>query len=411
MAPCGSNRAAALFLLRLRRAVRVRCGTCRGLETVPPFPLPSSQELTRPLAEAAPMPSVHVLPLPHLPSGDVRPTHGGIDSPLPRGGRSPIAVRDHVQGIAERITGQPAGRSHPELRSRASCEAAGGQAHWVGGLETAPPPGARPWAAQVTMRTPRASGVSPSDRCAPAAADRGLGKTFHRLPDGVTALVRRARVDDAYGARALDVLLSQLEPAVRRFVQGRVDDLPDAPDVASDVTQETLAIVARSLRQYRGEEDAAFVRWVLAIARREALRAVRGLALRLVVRWFQAEIQRGAARALAWLGGNPADNRSFDLVTDGDDALIRALASATDHGASPQLQLVRRHVVDGLTWEEAAAELGTSPAAAKRRYQRAQAALLRSALAAVEALPEPERSRARDALAARSLRTKASRPP
>jgi RNA polymerase sigma-70 factor, ECF subfamily len=203
--------------------------------------------------------------------------------------------------------------------------------------------------------------------------------------DPATSLVDLRRLAARGDRSALEQLLRRVQRGVQRYLQRRLPDRRDCNDLADDLRQEVLIRAVSALNRATFEDDRRLLAWLLVIARN------------VLMDHYRAERRRprslppAAMEALgddaslaAWLhsGGSPGAE------------LLDALVSEALRGVPERTQeLVRLRVQMGHSWSEVGAALGTSASAAKRRFQRAQAALRRRILVAVDNLPPTERAR------------------
>jgi RNA polymerase sigma-70 factor (ECF subfamily) len=179
--------------------------------------------------------------------------------------------------------------------------------------------------------------------------------------------------------RALDRLVREVEGPIYRYLLGRLRAAPDAEDLARDLCQETLIRAVASIARGTFASDARLLSWGLTIARNvllDHLRQARG----------RAEVRGDAHWAhVAAAGSLPGEEAPppRPLETFAAEALAQVPESTAE--------LLRLRLVGGRTWSEVARALGISESAAKRRFQRAQAALRRQILARVDALPSEDR--------------------
>lgn len=177
---------------------------------------------------------------------------------------------------------------------------------------------------------------------------------------------------------ALNRLLHGIEAPVYRYLLTRLRAAPDAGDLALDLRQETLIRAAASLARCTFASDARVVAWALTIARNvllDHLRAARG----------RGEVRDDAGRAYAGAEWPPPDDGSPPRLLETFAA--EALAEVPEDTA----ELLRLRLVAGRSWKEVGEALGVAESAAKRRFQRVQAALRRRILARVDALPPDAR--------------------
>ena len=179
-------------------------------------------------------------------------------------------------------------------------------------------------------------------------------------------LLAAARAGDR---RALSRLLELLSGPIYRFGRGFCGDPHDAEDVA----QVTLAALARTLHDFRG--DSSLTTWAYTVARNACTRHRR----------------RGAgepARFEALDAGGPERSAALQVADPGEDpqrALERAELRATLERAIASLPPAQREVlvlrdVEGLPAKQVGKILGLGERAVKSRLHRARVAL-REALA------------------------------
>jgi RNA polymerase sigma factor (sigma-70 family) len=166
-----------------------------------------------------------------------------------------------------------------------------------------------------------------------------------------------------------------VEGPVYRYLVGRLRAAPDAEDLARDLCQETLIRAAAAIGRSTFASDGRLLSWGLTIARnvlRDHLRQARGRAE------VRGEDHWGRAEAVGLLPGEeaPPPRRLETLAAE----VLAEVPEAT-------AELLRLRLMGGQTWNEVAQALGTSESAAKRRFQRAQAALRRKILARMDASP------------------------
>ncbi len=181
------------------------------------------------------------------------------------------------------------------------------------------------------------------------------------------SLIERARAGDT---AALEELLAEVAPAVRRFGVRMCKD----PHDADDVLQDTLLTIATHLPEYEGRSS--LTSWVFALTRSACARRRRGAKNR----------PHESADALAERGdGNPTPaERAADRELGG--ALTRALDDLPDD----YREVILLRDVEGLTAPEAAIALGISVDALKSRLHRAREALRTSLAPLLEgAAPKP----------------------
>ncbi|MCB9626004.1 MAG: RNA polymerase sigma factor [Sandaracinaceae bacterium] len=166
------------------------------------------------------------------------------------------------------------------------------------------------------------------------------------------ALLERARRGDG---EAMQALLTELSPSVRRFGQQLCRHEADA----MDVMQDTLLAVASHLGDF--EQRAALSSWVYALARSACNRRRRGLK-------NQAHLPESAVAERADSEATPEERLEAAEV---GRSLGRALCGLPD---SQREVIVLRDLM-GLSASETAKRLGISVPALKSRLHRARAAL------------------------------------
>lgn len=191
-------------------------------------------------------------------------------------------------------------------------------------------------------------------------------------------LLRAARSRDS---GATEVLLRRLYPALSRYARRRLSGLVDAHDVADDVTQEAMIRIARGLHQTRAATDAQLIGWSLSILRNTIhdhfrLHPPGDEPIRLTM---ENEAWIDPAFSPSWDVVQPPTLRTGQVLT----RLVREVCSALPSHAIYllHLRLERRAI-----WEDIAVELGTTPAGAKRRFQRLQTTLRKRILQNIDLL-------------------------
>ena len=239
------------------------------------------------------------------------------------------------------------------------------------------------------MHTPDAAVAG---RCPPHPAGAARGRAIPIDPERGSAgsLVRLGVMAQAGCARALDSLLRQVEGPVYRYLVVRVRAAPDAEDLARDLCQETLIRAVASIPRSTFASDGRLLSWGLTIARNVLLDHLRRARGRAEVR---GEEHWGLVAAAGLLPGEelPPPRPLETLAAE-------VLAEAPESTA----ELLRLRLVNGWTWNEVAGMLGISESAAKRRYQRAQAAMRRKILARMDGSPVQPRPPPRAAPGGRS---------
>ncbi len=172
--------------------------------------------------------------------------------------------------------------------------------------------------------------------------------------------------------RRLHDLADRHGPRVLAYLGRRVDPREDA----ADVYQAVLTTTWRKIHAVPSDHDVA-LGWLVAVARREL-----------------ANHRRGQARRMA------ATERLRDALATGEhtayekgpqDPAVDALRAALDQLDETDRELVTMTYWDDLTSEQAAGALGISPAAARKRLQRARQRLAGRVTSATEGDTEPVR--------------------
>ncbi len=181
-------------------------------------------------------------------------------------------------------------------------------------------------------------------------------------------LIERARGGDA---AALEVLLTELAPAIMRF--GR--RMCGHPADADDVVQDTLLAISQHLGEFEGRSSLSS--WAFSLTRSACSRRRRGL----------------KNQPLLPLDPGEEESRS-DLSTPESDIVDRQLSSLVDKALSDlsdeHREVILLRDVEGLTAPEAADSLGITIEALKSRLHRARGALRRSLAPALEQnIPAP----------------------
>ena len=127
-------------------------------------------------------------------------------------------------------------------------------------------------------------------------------------------------------------------------------------DAAFDLTAETFAQAWLGRRRFRDEAGGSAGPWLYGIARNVLVLSVR-----------RGRLERAARERLGLL----REEASAEPEESWLDGLDEALAELPD----AQQEAIRLRVVDDLAYEQVAAELGTTPQAARVRVHRGLAAL------------------------------------
>jgi len=219
--------------------------------------------------------------------------------------------------------------------------------------------------------------ASPDPHPVPARA--GAVSPRDSAPEGPGSLLALGLLAQAGNARALDRLLRRVEGPVYRYLVRRLVAAPDAEDLARDLCQDALIRTAAGLERCTFASDGRLLAWVLTIARNVLLDHLRQARGRAEVRGDPRWVLSAATEPPP--GDDAAPPRALETFA------AEALADLPEGTA----ELLRLRLVAGRSWKEVGDALGIAQSAAKRRFQRAQAALRRRILARVEALPPEAR--------------------
>ena len=169
-------------------------------------------------------------------------------------------------------------------------------------------------------------------------------------------LIREARGN----ASALDELYRRHAPGVHAWLRARAGE-----EIAVELTAETFAQAALSLRRFRDEADGSARPWLRGIARN----LLRG----------SFERQRLETAARRRLGMSVPTSDDFDAVDEREraDRLRRALADALASLPADQRAALELRVVGDLAYRDVASSLQISEVAARLRVRRALASLSR----------------------------------
>jgi RNA polymerase sigma factor (sigma-70 family) len=194
--------------------------------------------------------------------------------------------------------------------------------------------------------------------------------------DVLVPLLKRASEGDE---PALTALLTRLHVVVSRFIRRRMNyDLAAEPFV-EDAAMEALIKIAEHYHTCRADSDGQVVAWALSVARTVSIDLLR-----------QGLLHYGAA-AVCIDAGLPSDDGNSD-VSRATALLLQVQQEVQDSLPEALQRLLWLHLVEGASWADVGAELGTSAAGAKRRYQRGQARLRRLMFSRIHDLPAEERN-------------------
>ena len=170
-------------------------------------------------------------------------------------------------------------------------------------------------------------------------------------------LIREARRD----AEAFTELYRRHAPAVARWFAARVPQR-----IAGELTAETFAQAALSLKRFRDEADGSAAPWLYGIARN------------LLRRSLERERVESAARRRLGAPIRSYDDDADELVERLDAAQLRpALEAALEQLPPSQHEAVQLRVIRALDYDEIADSLGCSQVAARIRVARGLSSLSR----------------------------------
>lgn len=190
---------------------------------------------------------------------------------------------------------------------------------------------------------------------------------------------------------AMGLLMEAIDPVIRRFVHARVSCC--SPDLLDDLAQDAFVHVIPRLASCRATSMEAFRAWLFTVVQHVVAAHFRSAATQVATRSCNYDVVRDL----------PDSHEVYELprqtptaLTDSDPTevtssiagqLARMAVDAQRSLAPEAVELIYGHIVEGETWSALAMRLGTTAAAAKRRYQRAQGMLRRVVQCRVDALP------------------------
>ncbi len=183
--------------------------------------------------------------------------------------------------------------------------------------------------------------------------------------DQLSLDLRRAREGDR---RALDRLLESMQDRLRRIAEGRLGPGLRAKVRTSDVLQSTYLDVVKSLENFEGEDEAAFVAWVARIMENN---------IRDKGKYFQARKRQepgGGTVPLDAAGDARADGStpSVDAVRAEDLVLV---SRALEELAEDHRRVIVLRMIEGRSHQEIGEQLNRSESATRMLLSRARAAL------------------------------------
>ncbi len=191
----------------------------------------------------------------------------------------------------------------------------------------------------------------------------------------IDPLVERAQQGDS---GALEELLGQIAPSVRRFGMRMCRN----PHDADDTLQDTLLTITTHLGEFQGRSS--FSSWVFALTRSACARRRRGL---------KNQPLMGDDELVARADHGPGPEQ---IAADAE--LSRALGAALDSLSDEHREVIQLRDVEGLTAPEAAESLGITVEALKSRLHRARAALREALKPVLEQGAAPARENCPDVI-------------
>jgi DNA-directed RNA polymerase specialized sigma24 family protein len=212
----------------------------------------------------------------------------------------------------------------------------------------------------------------------PPKAERELRKL-----DNMSLLARAKTGDDP----ALEHLLARLHEIVRASLSYRYASVPGAQTFVEDATQEALFKIAMAIKNCRARTERQLRAWALTVSDHVAADMYWSPQFELAVRRFTIELELIAGRLRheeEWFGDsnlNPADALLYRIAHE-------VYGEVGENTAA----LIYEHLCEAQTWTEIGGAHGTSGAAAKRRFQRAQRTMREGVLTRIAKLPDGERA-------------------
>lgn len=194
---------------------------------------------------------------------------------------------------------------------------------------------------------------------------------------------------------ALEELLIRLQQPVLVFLKKRLDE-PRLHRFIEDVVSEVLIRIFKHYAKCEAGTDREMISWVLSIAHNEALRLLSRRPLRYAVLLGDRDpAETGGRRRNG--GHDPPTPGGYSPFREqgqrsaGLEALLKVLSVVEDN-VEPELALILYlKLVEDRSWEEIGSSLEITPAAAKRRYQRAQHSLEKKVLGGIQELPPKQK--------------------
>ena len=192
-----------------------------------------------------------------------------------------------------------------------------------------------------------------------------------RVVRSLDAVIRQAQagadqLDSAGRLAALEDLILTLYPGVLGYVSLRVARFTDAREIAEDVTQDVMTRLIVSLQSCRATTDAAVRAWAMMTTRNrltELFTPPRGHLYRRLAD-LPSEVAFLANTA-------PSDPEDREVGTYACERLMALTYECYADAESVTASVLWHRLVIGAEWPAIARACAITPAAAKRRYQRA----------------------------------------
>jgi RNA polymerase sigma factor (sigma-70 family) len=215
---------------------------------------------------------------------------------------------------------------------------------------------------------------------------RAIGPNETAAPASYMPLVTAARGEGMAADAALEKLLILLHAPIKRYAFTKVRRSPDADDLAADIAQDALIRIAKGVRACRAQCDGEVVTWAMTIAHRLVLDLVRSRQSGLQATYF-ADIAAQAMFGMTMedsVGQRPEMEPAMEL-------LLQLMADAYNGAIDSTGELIWWRLIISLDWREIGEQVQTTPAGAKRRFQRAMETLRLEVIRRVDALDEVDR--------------------
>ncbi|WP_310568597.1 sigma factor [Gemmatimonas sp.] len=185
---------------------------------------------------------------------------------------------------------------------------------------------------------------------------------------------------------ALERLLILLHAPIKRYAFAKVQRSPDADDLAADIAQDALIRIAKGVRTCRAQSDGEVMAWAMTIAHRLVLDLVRSRQSGLQAAYF-ADV---TAQAMFGMTMEDSIGQRAELEP-AMELLLRLMADAYNGAIDSTGELIWWRLIISLDWREIGEQVQTTPAGAKRRFQRAMDTLRLEVIRRVDALDEVDR--------------------